>query len=432
MLGGGNFTVQNKILPGTYINFVSASAAKSMMSDRGIAAVPMILDWGPEKKVVEVTAEEFVNHSFEIFGHAYEDEEMRPFRELFKNLKKGIFYRLNTGVHAANDFGTAKYSGRRGGSMMTVIAKNINDNTKYDVKTLFAGREVDRQTVASAAELKDTDYVTFKTEATLAETAGIPFTGGTDGDEVTGDDYAQFLAAMESYAFHILCCPAADESVKALFTAYTKRMRDEAGVKFQTVLYRYPEANHEGIISVENKAEELEQGLVYWVTGAEASCEINRTNENKKYDGELTVDTVYTQLQLSDGVSGGKFMFHKCGDEVRVLMDINSLTEFTSEKGTDFGSNQTIHVLDQIGNDIAALFNTRYLGTVPNDESGRIALWNDIVSYHKELVKVRAIESFDSKDITVAPGDTKRSVVIHCPVVPINCMSQLYMTIVVS
>ena len=50
-------------------------------------------------------------------------------------------------------------------------------------------------------------------------------------------------------------------------------MRDEAGIKFQTVVYRYPEADHEGIISVENKAAEMEHGLVYWLTGAEAACE---------------------------------------------------------------------------------------------------------------------------------------------------------------
>ena len=70
MLGGGNFTTQNKILPGSYINFISAASSKSMMSDRGTAAVPVVLDWGPEKTVFEVTAEEFQNHSFDIFGHA--------------------------------------------------------------------------------------------------------------------------------------------------------------------------------------------------------------------------------------------------------------------------------------------------------------------------------------------------------------------------
>lgn len=432
MLGGGSFTTQNKILPGAYINFVSVSAAKSMMSDRGVAAVPLVLDWGPEKAVVEVSAEEFQNHSFDIFGHAYEDPEMQPLRELFRCLKKGIFYRLNGGIHAANDYGTARYGGRRGNVMTTVIAKNINDSTKYDVKTLFAGKEVDRQTVAAPEELKDTEYVVFKKDAVLSETAGIPFTGGTNGDDVTGEDYAGFLEALEAYTFHVLCCPAADDAVKALFTAYTKRMRDEAGIKFQTVVYRYPQADYEGVISVENKAAEMEQGLVYWVTGAEAACEINRTNENRRYDGELTVDTAYTQLKLSEAVQEGKFMFHKCGDDVRVLMDINSLTGFTDDKGEDFGNNQTVRVLDQIGNDVASLFNTRYLGAVPNDASGRVALWNDIVSYNKELVKLRAIEAFDSKSITVDAGDSKRSVVVECPVTPINCMSQLYMTIVVS
>lgn len=432
MLGGGNFTAQNKILPGSYINFVSAASSKSMMSDRGTAAVPVILDWGPEKTVTEVTAQEFQNHSFEIFGHAYEDAEMQPVRELFLNLKKGIFYRLNGGIHAANDFGTAKYSGTRGNVMTTVITKNVNDETKFDVKTLFAGREVDRQTVAETAELEDTDYVAFKRDAVLSETAGVPFTGGTNGDEVTGEDYSGFLAKMESYSFNTLCCPASDTAVKALFAAYTKRMRDEAGIKFQTVVYRYPEADHEGIISVENKASEMEQGLVYWVTGAEAACEVNKTSENRKYNGELTADTDYTQLQLEEAVQLGKFMFHKCGDEVRVLMDINSLTSYTDEKGEDFGNNQTVRVLDQIGNDIASLFNTRYLGTVPNDASGRVALWNDIVSYNKEMARLRAIEEADSKTITVEAGASKRSVVVNCPVTPINCMSQLYMTVVVS
>lgn len=432
MLGGGNFTAQNKILPGSYINFVSAASSKSMMSDRGTAAVPVILDWGPEKTVTEVTAQEFQNHSFEIFGHAYEDAEMQPVRELFLNLKKGIFYRLNGGIHAANDFGTAKYSGMRGNVMTTVITKNVNDETKFDVKTLFAGREVDRQTVAETAELEDTDYVAFKRDAVLSETAGVPFTGGTNGDEVTGEDYSGFLSKMESYSFNTLCCPATDTAVKALFAAYTKRMRDEAGIKFQTVVYRYPEADHEGIISVENKAAEMEQGLVYWVTGAEAACEVNKTSENRKYNGELTADTDYTQLQLEEAVQSGKFMFHKCGDEVRVLMDINSLTSYTDEKGEDFGNNQTVRVLDQIGNDIASLFNTRYLGTVPNDASGRVALWNDIVSYNKEMARMRAIEAVDSKTITVEAGASKRSVVVNCPVTPINCMSQLYMTVVVS
>jgi len=32
-LGGGNFLVQNKVLPGSYINFVAAAKASAALSD---------------------------------------------------------------------------------------------------------------------------------------------------------------------------------------------------------------------------------------------------------------------------------------------------------------------------------------------------------------------------------------------------------------
>lgn len=432
MLGGGSFTAQNKVLPGAYINFVSAASAGAVMGERGVAAIPMVLDWGPEKTAFEVTAEAFQEKSREIFGYSYDDAAMISVRELFKNLTKGIFYRLNAGVKAANDYGTATYSGSRGNSLKIVIVKNIDDETKFDVKTIFEGKEVDAQTVTGASGLKDNAYITFKETATLAETAGMPFIGGTSGEAVTGEDYAAFLAKMENYSFQVLCCSSTDENVKALFAAFTKRMRDENGIKFQTVLYRYAKADYEGVISVENETEELEAGLVYWVAGVEAACAVNKTTENKTYDGEYSVKTDYTQVQLKEGVQSGKFLFHKVGSEIRVLMDINTLVTYTEEKGEDFSSNQTIRVLDQIGNDIASLFNTRYLGKMPNDAAGRVSLWNDIVTYGKQLTTLRAIEAVSAESITVDKGSSKRSVVVNFPVEPINCMSQLYMTVVVS
>lgn len=432
MLGGGNFTSYDKVLPGAYINFVNAAAAGPVLSERGTAAVPLVLDWGAEQEVMEVTAQEFRNHCFDLFGYSLSDPQMKPLRELFQNLTKGVFYRMNTGTKASNDYAEARYSGKRGNDMVTVVSKDVNDPDKYVVRTLLGGNEVDRQTVAAAGELADNGFAVFKKDAELAETAGAPLTGGTDGEGVTGADYGKFLAKMESCSFNTLCCPSDSQEVKALFAAYTRRLRDEAGVKFQTVVYRYTEADHEGIISVENKAKELETGLVYWVTGAAAACPINRSNTNRKYDGEYTVDTDYTQIQLADGIGQGKLLLHQVGSDVRILEDINTLVTYSEEKGSSFADNQTVRVLDQMGNDIASLFNTRYLGTVPNDEAGRISLWNDVVSYQKELVRLRAVEEFDAKEITVGAGNGKKSVVVNCPVTPINCMSQLYMTVVVD
>jgi len=120
------------------------------------------------------------------------------------------------------------------------------------------------------------------------------------------------------------------------------------------------------------------------------------------------------------------------GDNVRVLEDINTFITVTDEKSSDFSSNQTIRVLDQIANDIAALFNSKYLGNVPNDESGRISLWNDIVTHHQQLQSIRAIENFEPDQVTVEKGDTKKAVVVNDVVTPVNAMSQLYMTVVVQ
>lgn len=75
-LGGGTFTVQNKELPGAYINFVSAASANAALSDRGIATMPLELDWGAEGEIFEVTNEDFMKSSLEIFGYEYTNEKL--------------------------------------------------------------------------------------------------------------------------------------------------------------------------------------------------------------------------------------------------------------------------------------------------------------------------------------------------------------------
>lgn len=197
------------------------------------------------------------------------------------------------------------------------------------------------------------------------------------------------------------------------------------------MLYRTA-ADYEGVISVENEAAEDAPALVYWMTGASAGCAVNASCSNKLYDGEYTVDTDYTQSELEEGMKSGKLLFHLAGGAVRVLSDINTLTTYTNARSEDFGLNQTVRVLDQIANDVAVLFCTRYLGQIPNDEAGRISLWNDIVKHHQELERQRAIENFSPEDVTVSAGETKRSVVVNGAVTPVCAMEQLYMTVTVA
>ncbi|EQK31235.1 phage tail sheath family protein, partial [Clostridioides difficile P73] len=276
---------------------------------------------------------------------------------------------------------------------------------------------------------------TWKKDATLEASAGLVFTGGTNGEAVTGAEYQAFLNKIESYSFNALGCLATTAEIKSLFVEFTKRMRDKVGAKFQTVLYKKNDADYEGVVSVENKVKDtglLESSLVYWTTGAIAGCDINKSNTNKKYDGEFDVDVNYTQIQLEEALKSGKFIFHKVGDEVHVLEDINTFVSFTDDKNDDFSSNQSIRVLDQIANDIATLFNTKYLGEVPNDKSGRISFWNDVVKHHEQLQNMRAIEDFKADDVSVEPGSDKKTVVVSDAVKVISAMSKLYMTVSVS
>ena len=436
-LGGGNFVTQNKILPGTYINFISAAAASASLSDRGLAALPIELDWGVDGAVFAVTAEEFQKDSMKYFGYTYAADELKGLRDLFQSITVGYFYKLmNIGVAASNTFAVAKYKGTRGNDITTVITVNVDNAAMMDVETFLGTTLVDSQTVLPNTDnLLDTDFVTWKSNVVLTATAGLAMTLGSNGSPVTSTEYQLALDAFESYSFNTIGCLSTESTIVDLMVAWTKRLRDEVGMKFQLICYQGEAADHEGIISVENTVDDggaLASSLVYWLTGAEAGCQVNKSLTNAIYTGEFEVVTAYTQTALAAAIQAGKLMFHKVGEDVRILEDINTFITVTDGKSGDFSSNQTIRVLDQIANDIATLFNTKYLGQIPNDADGRISLWNDIVKHHQALQGIRAIQDFDPADVVISAGDTKKSVVVSDVVEPVNAMAQLYMTVVVN
>lgn len=433
-LGGGTFTLQNKELPGAYINFVSAAHANPALSDRGIATMPLELDWGVDGEVFEVTNADFQKNSREIFGYDYTHESLKGLRDLFLNAQTLYAYKLNSGgKRASNDYATAVFSGKRGNDLKIVIQVNPDDETLFDVQTLLDSAVVDEQTVAKAEELTNNSYVVWKSSWELAETAGTPLEGGSNG-EVNGSAHQSYLDKIESYTFNTMGAAVDDAVTKSLYVSFCKRLRDEMGIKFQLVVHD-SKADFYGVINVKNKTLDegwSESSLVYWVTGAEAGCAVNRSVQNTAYHGEFTVDVSYTQTQLKQAIKNGEFTLHQVGSDIRVLEDINSMVTTSDTQGDVFKDNQTIRVCDQIGNDIAVLFNTKYLGIVPNDKAGRTSLWSDIVKHHEQLEEIRAIEDFSDEDVKVEQGNTKKSVVVSDYITVINAMSKLYMTVTVA
>ena len=175
-LGGGTYLSQNKILPGTYFQFVSKAMATATISDRGVAGMALELDWGQDGKIMEVTADEFYKKSRQMFGYDYAADEMKKIREIFKHASKMYVYKNTSGgAKASNTYADALYTGKRGNDMKVVIQKNVDNADKYDV-SLYLGTElIDSQTVAKASELLDNEFVTWKKSAALAVTLhGLP------------------------------------------------------------------------------------------------------------------------------------------------------------------------------------------------------------------------------------------------------------------
>lgn len=118
-------------------------------------------------------------------------------------------------------------------------------------------------------------------------------------------------------------------------------------------------------------------------------------------------------------------------DDVRVLVDVNSLVTTTDEKGEVFKENMTIRIIDDIATQTATLFNTKYIGKIINNESGRVSLWADIISYLTGLQEQGAL-TFNQEDVIVSAGEDRKSVVASIAIEVAGTMEKLYMTCVVG
>lgn len=453
MLGGGVFVTQNKILPGAYINVVSAAKATANLGERGMVAIALPLTAYDAGKVIEITNVEYLQTPDKFLGEDLPEKSVIALDELFKHATKAYIYNSYSG-DGAPGYIVIQLNGKvpttglviTGGTTtitqlgaLTLNSAALSDNYTLKVNDVAKdwtsnGEEV----IPAGAEIK----LTGKTNGALAGTTiedAKKITGATvtiqDGvSTVSAPEIGEICLALEPYEFNTIAAYTDESEEVQDYISQIKIWRDQYGKKCVLVVYN-TEADYEGIINVVSTVNDANAdpfALVAWVAGAEAGCAVNASCTNMTYDGAYDVNTALSQTELEDCIKEGKFVFHNVYGDVNVLDDINSLVTTTVDKGEDFKSNQTMRVVDQIANDIAKLFNTKYLGIIPNDKSGRVSLWADIVKHHKELETIRAIQDFDPELVTVEQGDTKKAVVVNDVVNPVNAMTQLYMTVVVQ
>ena len=90
--GGGTWLVQNKVLPGTYINFISKERAELVFSDRGYAALGVELDWGTDGEIFKVENGDFIENSMKYFGHSYDSDKLKGLRDFYKYAQTGYIW----------------------------------------------------------------------------------------------------------------------------------------------------------------------------------------------------------------------------------------------------------------------------------------------------------------------------------------------------
>lgn len=435
-MAGGTYTTQNKIRPGVYINFVSEGQLPGTLGERGTASIALNLDWGASKKMVTIVAGD---NTQKTLGYDYTSSQMMLIREALKRAQKLIVYRLNDGEKSTVKAGvltaTARYGGIRGNQLTITVEKNINNETLFDVSTLLDGSSVDKQTVSNAKELVANDYVVFAGEGALTATAGAPLVGGTSA-AATNADHTAYLAELEALEFQTVGLISDEASLKSVYAAYIKRLRNTEGKKVQAVLANYPNADQEGVISVKNGVV-LTDGTVLdakksvaWVTGATAGAAVNSSLTYTAYDDAVDVNGKLTHSETEAALQKGEFVFTAVNDRAVVEQDINTFVSYTPEKARHFAKNRVVRVLDSIGNDMKRIFESYFIGKVNNNNDGRSLFRSQCIAYLDDLQNIGAVQNFNAQtDITVTAGNELDSIVVELNVQPVDSVEKVYMKV---
>lgn len=435
-MAGGKFTTQNKVRPGVYINMETEGQAVGTLGERGTVALALQLSWGPSHTMLTINSGDNVRN---LLGYDMTASQLLLVREALKRARTLLLYRLNAGTQATATHGTmtatAKYGGVRGNDIDIVVQENVDNAALFDVITYFADEEVDVQTVADTDSLEDNDWVVFSGTGVLTTTAGVPLTGGADGS-VTNENHTNFLEAAELEIFNAIGYVGVDSTLKSLYEAFVKRLRDEEGRKIQSVLENHPTADFEGVISVKNGVVLSDQTVltaaqaVAWVAGATAAAGPDESLTYTAYDGAVDVSPRYSNSQIIAALENGEFVFTINNGRAVVEQDINTFKTFTSTKGKAFRKNRTLRVLDGLATDWHRIFEMYYIGRSDNNADGRALFRKECVKLVDTYQSIGAVQNFDAQaDIEVAQGDEADAVVVSGYVQPVDSIEKVYMKV---
>ena len=444
-MAGGTWTSQNKVRPGAYINFKAVPKGAMTVGDRGIVAMGLPLNWGKNGELIEVLSTDLLNgESKKAVGFTAFDSESKLLAGALKYCYKALVFRMDTGgVKADATIGkltcTAKYAGTLGNRLNITITKD-STTLIYTVITYLDGVVVDSQKVMAIGELVNSDWIDFteEDEGSFIETAGTALEGGVNGTVTDSTAYPAMFNLLEMANWQTLAVFSDSSTYKASTVAFIENLRNEEGRYVQAVIGSYDAADSEGIINnvcgaVINGVSFSLYDMCAIVAGMTAGAEINESNTAKVIEGATSIVGAMTDSQIKTALANGKFVLSvSASGNIKVEQDINSLHNYSQEQNYSFSKNRVIRVLDEIGTTVKETWEDTYMGKVDNNDAGRRLFKSDIIVYMTELMRIGAIQEFETDDIDVRQGTELDAVIIDLYVKPVDSMEKLYMTVNVN
>lgn len=440
---GGTFLAMNKVRPGAYMNFKSVPRPMMTVGDRGIATIPLELNWGAEGELIDVYSDELLSgDSLAKIGFTAFDEESKIVNLMLQNCYLAKIYRTNTGGQkATTTIGeltiTAKHPGTFGNKIQVSVVEESTD--LFTVSTFVNGAQKDSQKVAEVGELEANDFVVFSGAGNFIENAGKMLTGGTNGTATKATYYPAYLSLLSTARWQVLGCPDLgddDVTLKANIVTFIKNQRNDEGRYVQSVVANYPVADFEGVISntnglIINNVTFTKEEMCAVVAAITAGASIVESNTNKVISGATSITNPLTNTQIIEALKNGQLVFSaNQRGEIKIEQDINSYHTFTVDKNRVFSKNRVMRTLDEIGTSVKDTWEQTFMGKVDNNDDGRTIFKSNLNDYFIQLQNLNAIQNYlGVEEIDITQGIEIDDVVVGVHVQPTDSMEKLYMTV---
>lgn len=470
MANGTYIPGETKERPGIYFYLVSTARTRVARGTRGRVALPVRADWGPDT-LQSITDERQIES---LFWKARTGNTVRLLSLAWKKAPKELVVtRLveSSGAQATATLQdtagtpvtvvtlTALYKGARPnagvGDWKLVVAANIDDNTKKDLK-LYEGSvllatwtwtgTVDALVAAITADGKG--YLTATKAAdgsgTVANTASRTFAGGDSGLSVTNQQYLDWLAAMEAYkAFDTISLDGVgDTTLQDSLIAWLTRVRAD-GLWVQVALGHSSDAdpdagatrakaiNHRAVTYGVSGGYLTGEATVYtpaeaavWVAAAIATTPLNRS-----FCGAATpfskMGKRLTNTQITSALAKGALVFDEVDGQVLVEDDRNTFNAPTLEEDINWRNIQTSTILDAVQTDLASV-QARFKGQIPNTAAGRAAIIGAVLAYYAVLEGDSVIQpGYTCGEDTETPSSGMAANLVHT-YTPVNAVKQVF------